>query len=176
MKNTVKKSLLCLSIVSTLGAVASTEAMAQDAGFFVSGQAGQSRFDIGGGFGKKNATAAGIGVGYNFNPIVALELGYNDYGKVNFSGVDGTAKSTQLSVLLTAPIANEFSVYGRLGAASTERKISGFGFSDSERKSEAVYGVGLAYNFAKNIKGTVEYQKLNDTKVDAITAGVKFNF
>ena len=182
MKNTVKKSLLCLGIVGALGVIASTEAMAQDAGFFVSGQVGASRYDFSGS-GKERATAAGVGIGYNFNPMVGLELGYNDYGTAkskNFN-LEGSAKSTQLSVLLSGPIGNEWSVYGRLGAASTERKASVFGASSTDRKTEAVYGVGFGYNFAKNIKGTLEYQKVGSTSgdgtgVDALMAGVKVNF
>ena len=185
MKSSVKKSISLLTVVGALGVAASMPAMAApdnaDAGFFVSGQLGKSRFDIGNDgfgsdFGKKNATAAGIGIGYAFNPIIAAELSYNDYGKVNFGGVDGKATSTQLSAILSAPIANEFSVYGRLGVASTDLKASLSGASASERKTEAVYGVGFGYNFVKNIKGTVEYQRLDKSKVDAIVAGVKFGF
>ncbi len=180
MRNTVKKSIALFAVIGAIGAVMSAPVMAApdntDAGFFVSGQLGKSRFDIGDGFGKKNATAGGVGVGYAFSPVVAVELSYNDYGKVSFGGVGGKATSTQLSALLSAPISNEFSVYGRLGAASTERKVDGFGNSDSNRKTEAVYGVGLGYNFVKNIKGTIEYQRLDNSKVDAIVAGVKFGF
>ena len=120
--------------------------------------------------------AGGVGVGYAFNPAVAIELSYNDYGKVNFGGVDGKATSTQLSALLSAPMSDEFSVYGRLGAASTQRKVDGFGSIGSNRKTEAVYGVGFGYNFVKNIKGTIEYQRLGNSKVDAIMAGVKLGF
>jgi opacity protein-like surface antigen len=180
MRNSMKKSLTVFTLAGALGAAVAIPAIAApdstEAGFFVSGQAGRSRFDIGNDFGKKNATIGGIGVGYAFNPVVALELSYNDYGKINSGGVDGRAKSTQLSALLSAPIANEFSVYGRLGVADTDRKVTGFGSSDSNKKTEAVYGVGFGYNFVKNIKGTIEYQKLDDSKVDALVAGVKFGF
>lgn len=180
MRNTVKKSIALFAVMGAMGNIVSAPAMASpenmDAGFFVSGQLGKSRFDIGDGFGKKNAMAGGVGVGYAFNPAVAVELSYNDYGKVNFGGVDGKATSTQLSALLSAPMSDEFSVYGRLGAASTQRKVDGFGSSGSNRKTEAVYGVGFGYNFVKNIKGTIEYQRLGNSKVDAIMAGVKFGF
>jgi OmpA-OmpF porin, OOP family len=184
MKKSVALSVVSVALIGAFGAGMSAPVMAApdaaDAGFFVSAQAGRSRFDIGSdglnNFGKKNATVGGVGVGYAFNPIVAVELSYNDYGKVNFGGVDGKAKSTQFSALLSAPIANEFSVYGRLGAASTDRKVAGFGSNSSDKKTEAVYGVGFGYNFAKNIKGTVEYQKLDDSKVEALVAGVKFGF
>jgi OmpA-OmpF porin, OOP family len=184
VKNTVKKSLLCLSMVSTLGVVAftsaSTEVMAQDAGFFVSGQVGSSRYDDDL-LGKKRATGVGVGVGYNLNQTVAVELAYHDYGTAKFGGIDAKAKSTQFAVLLSAPIANEFSVYGRLGVASTDRQLRVFGGSGSDRKTEGVLGVGLGYNFAKNIKGTLEYQKVGSnsgdgTGVDAVNIGVKFGF
>lgn len=185
MRNSIKKSVIALALAGTFGGVMAVPALAApdstDAGFFVSGQAGRSRYDVGNDgfgndFGKKNATIGGVGIGYAFNPIIAVELSYNDYGKVRFGGVDGSAKSTQLSALLSAPIADAFSVYGRIGVSSTDRKVSGFGGSDSDKKTEAIYGVGFGYNFAKNIKGTVEYQKLDDSKVDALVAGVKFGF
>ena len=42
-------------------------------------------------------------------------------------------------------------------------------------------GLGLAYNFTKEIAGTLEYQyfgKVGDDKIkaSAITAGIKYNF
>lgn len=95
---------------------------------------------------------------------------------MNFGGVEAKAKSPQVSAILSAPIADAFSVYGRLGVSDTKREANGFGRSVSEKKTEAIYGVGFGYNFAKNIKGTVEYQKLNDSEVDALVAGVKFGF
>lgn len=180
MKNTVKKSLLCLSIASTLGVVGMTSALAQasaqDTGFFVSGQLGSSRYDADN-LGKKSATGVGVGLGYNFNQTVGAELAYHDYGTAKFGGLNAKAQSTQAALLVSAPIANEFSVYGRLGVASTDRKTQ-FG---SSRKTEGVFGVGLGYNFAKNIKGTVEYQKVgsssgNGTGVDALNVGAKFAF
>jgi Outer membrane protein beta-barrel domain len=185
MRNSIKKSFTALALAGTLGAAIAVPAMAApdsaDAGFFVSGQFGRSRYDIGSDgrgndFGKKNGTIGGVGIGYAFNPIIAVELSYNDYGKVKYGGIDGTAKSPQLSALLSAPIADAFSVYGRLGVSDTDREVSGFGASVSEKKTEAIYGVGFGYSFAKNIKGTVEYQKLDDSKVEALVAGVKFGF
>jgi opacity protein-like surface antigen len=185
MRNSIKKSFVSLALAATLGGAIAVPAIAApdstDSGFFVSAQAGRSRYDVGSDgfgndFGKKNGTIGGVGIGYAFNPIIAVELSYNDYGKVNFGGVEGKAKSPQLSAILSAPIADAFSVYGRLGVSDTDRKVSGFGASASEKKTEAIYGLGFGYNFAKNIKGTVEYQKLDDSKVDALVAGVKFGF
>jgi hypothetical protein len=159
MRNSIKKSFTVLALSGALGAAFAVPAMAApdstDAGFFVSGQVGRSRYDIGNDgfgadFGKKNGTIGGVGIGYAFNPIIAVELSYNDYGKVNFGGVDGRAKSPQLSALISAPIADAFSVYGRLGVSDTDRKVSGFGGSASERKTEAIYGVGFGWMIPKS--------------------------
>lgn len=170
-------SLSVLVAAGSIAAVASISAVAQEnAGVFVSGNAGRSEYDIGNGFGKKNKVVGGVGVGYAFNQNIAVELGFNDYGKVNFGGVDGRARATHASLLLSAPIANEFSIYGRLGASSTDRKVAGFSVSDTDRKTEALYGIGTGYNFAKNVQGTVEFQQLQDSDVRAIAAGVKFRF
>lgn len=180
MKKSTVRSTVSLSILVAAGAMAaatSVSATAQEnAGVFVSGNVGRSEYDIGNGFGKKDKVVGGVGVGYAFNQNVAVELGFNDYGKVNVGGVDARARATHASLLLSAPIANEFSIYGRLGASSTDRKVAGFGASDSDRKTEAIYGIGTGYNFAKNVQGTLEFQQLQDSDVRAIAAGVKFRF
>ena len=91
MRNSIKKSFIALALAGTLGGAIAVPVMAApdstDSGFFVSGQVGRSRFDIGNDgrgadFGKKNATIGGVGIGYAFNPIIAVELSYNNYGKV----------------------------------------------------------------------------------------------
>ena len=168
----MKKSILSLGI---LAAIASTQAFAADTNLYVRGNIGQSNYDIGGGYGNKTDAMVGAAIGYTFSPNIGIEAGFNDYGKVNYGGADGSAKTAHVSLILTAPLSNEFSVYGRLGAARTERKVSYFG-TVKDDKTEGLFGIGVGYNFAKNLTGTLEYQKLNDSKVSAIAAGVKFSF
>ena len=144
--------------------------------WYVTGNVGQSRFDLDGLSGDNKDNAYNLGIGYNFSRAVAIELGYTDFGNATFSGFEGKARSNYAALILTAPMTNEFSVFGRLGAASTDRSIGGFGFRDSERKTEAIYGVGLAYNFTRNLAGTVEYQRLSDSDVSAGMIGVRLGF
>jgi OmpA-OmpF porin, OOP family len=169
----MKKTILSLGILAAIG---STQAFAADTNFYVRGNIGQSSYDIGGGYGNQTDIMVGAALGYTFSPNIGVEAGFNDYGKVNYGGVDGSAKTAQASLILTAPITNEFSVYGRAGVARTERKVSGFGGSVKDDKTEGLFGVGVGYNFAKNLTGTLEYQKLNDSDVSAIAAGVKYSF
>lgn len=169
----MKKTILTLGI---LAAIASTQALAADNKLYVRANAGQSSYDIGGGFGNKTDSVIGAAVGYTFSPNIGVEAGFNDYGSVNFGGVDAKAKSLHASLILTAPLTNEFSIYGRAGAARTERKVSGFGTSVKDDKTELLFGIGAGYSFNKNITGTVEYQRLNDSDVSAIMVGVKYSF
>ena len=169
----MKKTILTLGI---LAAIASTQAIAADNNLYVRANAGQSRYDIGGGFGNKTDSVIGAAVGYTFSPNIGVEAGFNDYGSVNFGGADARAKSLHASLILTAPLTNEFSIYGRAGAARTERKANGFGTSVKDDKTELLFGIGAGYNFNKNITGTLEYQRLNDSDVSAIMAGVKYSF
>ncbi|HEX9392989.1 MAG TPA: outer membrane beta-barrel protein [Usitatibacteraceae bacterium] len=169
----MKKTILSLGI---LAAIASTQVFAADTNLYVRGNVGPSSYDVGGGYGTQNDVMVGVALGYTFSPNLAAEVGFNDYGKINFGGVDGTAKTTHASLILTAPLNNQFSIYGRAGVASTEDKVSDRFGSFKETKTEGLFGVGVGYNFARNLIGTIEYQRLNDSDVSAFVAGVKFSF
>jgi opacity protein-like surface antigen len=175
------KTLPRLTIaIATMGTIIamSAGASAQDAsGFFISANVGPSQYKLEE-VDTKNKFLAGVGVGYSFNPNIALEVGFNDYGKINVDFVNARARALHLSLLLSAPLANDFSMYGRLGVARTEIQAEAFDISVTDRKTRALYGVGVGYNFAKNIKGTVEFQnqKLDHGDVRAVAVGVKFQF
>jgi OOP family OmpA-OmpF porin len=175
----MKKTVLTLGIMSAAFAL---PALADDTGWNVTANVGRSHFggdfNVPGASVSRNGTAAGLGLGYSFSKNVGVELGYEDFGKASLNGTvsgDAKAKATHVSLLLTAPLENDFSIYGRVGAARTDRSVSGT-FSGSEKKNEALYGVGFGYAFTKSIGGTLEWQKLDNTKASALTAGVKFSF
>ena len=182
-------------ISSLLAAIASTQTMAQDAAWYVSGAVGQSDFKVNAGdvppgvtIDKKD-TSFGFAVGYNFSKIIALEAGYLSMGKAKFSGnffgpVSGDVKveAPHISAIISAPIAEGFSLYGRLGAARTDTKakvcFTGAGgcFVNSEKQNELFYGVGLGFAFTRNLTATIEYQKLDKSEVQAINAGLRLSF
>ena len=168
----MKKTILTLGI---LAAIASTQALAADNKLYVRANAGQSSYDVGNGFGNKTDSVIGAAVGYTFSPNIGVEAGFNDYGSVRYGGADSKAKSLHASLILTAPLTNEFSIYGRAGVSRTDRKDNFLGGINGN-KTELLFGIGAGYNFNKNITGTLEYQRLNDTNVSAIMAGVKYSF
>ena len=186
----MKKSIVVLGLLVT---VVSTQAMAQDGTSYLSATVGQSNFKVDGDVPPgvnvdKKDTSFGIAFGYNINKIVALEAGYFNMGKFKVNGTyfgfpfagDGKAQGVQVSAVVSAPVADAFTIYGRLGGAYTDRKASAcsgtFCSSDSDKKAELLYGIGAGFAFAKNITGTIEYQKLNDTDVSSINLGVRFGF
>ena len=143
-------------------------------------------------------------LGYRFSPAVSLEGFYADLGKYNtrssvtnpFVGTvnaDYKAKGYGVDVVLSAPMTQEFSIYGRLGViqAKTEATFNSSGSvgllfnRGSKNKTGQHYGVGLQYdiNPALGLRGEVEtYRKLGDDstggelKVDVISLGAIFRF
>jgi OOP family OmpA-OmpF porin len=143
-------------------------------------------------------------LGYRFSPAVSLEGFYADLGKYNtrttvtapFVGsvnADYKAKGYGVDLVLSAPMSQVFSVYGRLGVmqAKTEAAFSSGGSigllanRGSKNKTGQHYGLGLQYelNPSLALRGEVEtYRKLGDDstggelKVDVLSVGAIFRF
>lgn len=154
---------------------------------------------FGGSFDRKD-TQSGFAIGAQLNKAIAVELGYADFGKAKISGTgaipcapatvclpalfnvsgDAQAKSTHLSLVSSVPLMDNLSLYGRLGASRTDRsasvRVNNVTVSSDTKKSEAIYGLGLRYAFTKNVEGTLEWKRLDDTKVDAASLGVMLRF
>lgn len=154
---------------------------------------------LGGSFDRKD-TQSGFAIGAQLSKGVAVELGYADFGKAKVSGTgaipcaptivclpalfnvsgDAQAKATHLSLVSSVPLMDNLSFFGRLGASRTDRsasvRVNNVTVSTNEKKSEAIYGLGLRYAFTPNVEGTLEWKRLDDTKVDAASVGVMLRF
>jgi OmpA-OmpF porin, OOP family len=148
-------------------------------------------------------------LGYRFSPFVAVEGFYADLGNyntrstasrlVNTTLVPGTvnadykAKGYGVDLVLSAPMSQVFSVYGRLGVMQAKTEASfgstgsiGLAFNaGSKNRTAQHYGVGLQYDIspAVALRGEVEsFRKLGDDstggelKVDAFSVGAIFRF
>ena len=180
-------------------------AFAQDAGFYAGAAVGQSR--------AKDAcegvtiacddkdTGWKVFGGYQFNKNFGAEVGYVDLGKATANGVitgvavsaDAKVKGFEVLGVGTLPIANNFSAYGKLGFfrwdldVSATGAISGFSatVSASETGTDFTFGLGLKYDFAKNIGARLEWQRYNDigkesttgkSDADLLSLGIVFKF
>lgn len=125
--------------------------------------------------------------GYRFHPNFAVEVGYYDLGTYGFSGTIGNtavtgsakAKSYGVSLVAIAPM-GQVDLYGRLGWASSELKVNAntalLTASESDRQSEATYGLGARWNFSKNVGVFAEWMKNDRIEVDGYLAGIDFRF
>lgn len=155
--------------------------------------------------------------GYRFAPFFAVEAYYADLGKyslgtsavVSDTRAPGTINSSFKSkgfgadAVFIAPIADGFSIFGKLGVFRSDTEASfnssgaiavapvpvggtpTFSLTRSADKTSAVYGVGVQYDFNKQISARADltrYDKLGDDstggklRVDTLMAGVVFNF
>jgi OOP family OmpA-OmpF porin len=164
-----------------------------------SAQMSMSSAYIGASFGQSDlgdscSTVAGFGVscddkdtawkilgGYQFNRNFAAELGYTNLGEITLTGPGGTATVEVTAFELVGvgifPIANQFSVYGKLGFARGEAETGGAaaGFSDSS--TDLTYGIGVQYDFSQQLGVRAEWQRYDfDAAVDVMSIGVVFRF
>ena len=151
---------------------------------YVGGDIGQSRFrdacsinNLGAGCDDKD-TGWGLFAGYQFNQYLAAELGYHDLGSVStpLGSIDG--KTLEIVGIGSYPIANQFSVYGKLGGY--RGKLEGAGSSNTN--NDLTYGLGLQYDFTRNIGARAEWQRYHDmgsgdgVNVDVLRVGALYRF
>ena len=190
------KARLGLAVLGFSAALAFTvPAAAQDAGFYAGLSLGQSKADdactgvSGPGVSCDDKdTAWKILGGYQFNRNFAVELGYTDLGEVSATdGVDTVSiESTafELVALGMMPIADKFSVYGKIGVYRGETDASAPGISISESNTDLTFGIGVRYDFTRNLGVRAEWQKYTDVgggdigeaDVDVISVGVIWRF
>ena len=187
----MKKLLMGLMLV-----LASTTVSAQNSGFYAGGSIGQSQAkdacdDLGGtGISCDDKdTAWKVFGGYQFNRHFAAEIGYTDLGKVSatLGSLRDEIESTAFELVGVGmfPIANNFSVYGKLGLyrGDTEERTN-FGFSADETNTDLTFGFGVRYDFAERFAVRGEWQRYQDvgggdigeSHVDVISVGFLVRF
>jgi len=189
-----KKGFAVLGVASAM--LVAAPAFAQDQGFYAGLTLGQSKQKdacdgIGGGAScddKDNAWR--ILGGYQFNKNLAVELGYNDLGEVSASGAFSAsieAKAWEVTAVGSWPFTPQFSAYGKLGLYRGETDFStnnpAFG-SESETNTDLTYGIGVRWDFTKNLGVRAEYQiykdlgggNIGESDVNVISIGGIFRF
>jgi len=156
---------------------------------------GMSAVYIGGGFGQSKFKGAcdgvsGTGVtcddkdtsfkifgGYQLNRNFAGELGYTDLGKAKFTDPTGStelkATAWELSAVGSWPLADAFSIFGRLGGYWGEGKLSGSGASGSKTTANVTFGLGAQYDFMRNFGVRGEWQRYSKVKVKNDATGTE---
>lgn len=117
---------------------------------------------------SRNATGGGLFLGYQANPYLAFEVGYDYLGrdKLKAQGagkgndkftVHGTSITGKLSYPLTF-IRDNLDVYARGGAFINHNKFKGSGIDESYVTVSPLWGGGLEYQFTNNLAARIDYQ------------------
>jgi opacity protein-like surface antigen len=136
-------------------ALAASAACATPTGLYAGVSAGVTRVDDVDG----NKTNVGAFAGYGFNSTLAFEVGYRQHGDWDFYGTEVKLRQTEFSALGSLPLSRSLDLfarvgygYGRVEGARADYRVAG-------NSDTAIYGIGLAYNFSKNLSARVELQK-----------------
>lgn len=172
-------------LAALLGAILVAPVAVHAEGNYFKVDIGQSRYKDG--FESGNETAVSLAYGVAIDKNMGVELGYINFGKLKGPVDDPTRTYQQQAVYLAAvgsyPLTEAFYAIGKLGVAVNRQKWGstdpGLLETQTETKTRAMVGLGLAYQFTKEVAGTLEYQyfgKANEIKVSALTAGIKYGF
>ena len=102
--------------------------------------------------------------GYQFSRNFAAEFGYVKLGEFNAStgGLTDTAKvhAWELSAIGAWPLMQQLSIFGRLGVyRANAKEETNFAGSVEHTNNDLTYGVGLGYDFTRNLGLRVEWQR-----------------
>lgn len=108
----------------------------------------------------KSDTAFKLLGGYKFNPNLAAEVGYFDYGKATASdsGLSMSIKTTAFGggIAYHQDLSTDWNFVARLGIAQVKTKISGTvvglgSGSESDNNFNAYFGLGVGYKLSKTM-------------------------
>jgi opacity protein-like surface antigen len=129
--------------------------------------------------------------GFEFTPMFGIEAGYTNLRTANatyslgpiagYASAD--AKRAYIAGKATAPMNEQFSVYGKLGAGYVKSTFTAntLGYNDKDSATGLYGGVGAQLNVSKQLALTLEYERYGKkaefgAKPDAITVAARFNF
>ena len=175
------KTLLAIGALAFAGSAAAQQPSMSS--FYIGGTIGQAEYKDGcSGIADcdEKDTAWRILGGYQFNRYFAAELGYHDLGEASAPGASVEGTAWELVGIGSYPIVDKFSVYGKLGLYRGELEGPG----GEETNSDLTYGVGLQYDFLKNVGVRGEWQRyskmgggnITETDVDVLSIGVVYRF
>lgn len=148
-----------------------TQAVAEDAGFYVGIGAGLAHEGFEGFRGDDAAFKALAG--YSFNKYLAAEVAYVDGGtqKDDVEGLDVAISSDGFIGTLIGkwPVNDVFAPYLKVGYASydtTAKVTGGATFSISSSDSDAVIGAGLEFKLGERFRLRAEGEKINVSDAD----------
>jgi len=123
--------------------------------------------------------------GGQINPMLGVELGYVDFGKVQRLGGDTKAHGLNLSLVGTMPLGEAASLFGKVGTTLHRTRV-GSTIPDyrtgRERDFGLSYGLGVAFNVTPQVQVVGEWERHRlsfsdqDQNVSLYSVGVRYRF
>lgn len=171
----MKKTTIAL-VVAVAGFAAVAQAAPKDNTWYTGGKIGWSQYHDTGFYQssglkvsnsntKPDQLAAGAYVGFQANPYVGFELGYDWLGRMQYRANDdgqGAALKThgiQLAAKFGYPVTNDIDIYTRLGGMvwRTDVKTDG-GFKDHDTGISPLAAIGVEYAITPSVATRLDYQ------------------
>lgn len=116
-------------------------------------------------------------VGYDFSETFALEGGFIDAG--DFDAEDSPGSSIKIDGFQFVGVGNlrltqKFSLLGKAGVYFCDADKTEAGFSESDRGTLALFGVGIEYHATPAIRGEWEYIDIDGGGIDLFLVSVLF--
>ncbi|CCJ71087.1 Outer membrane protein A precursor [Cronobacter condimenti 1330] len=177
----MKKTAIAIA-VALAGFATVAQAAPKDNTWYAGGKLGWSQFHDTGfipndGPTHESQLGAGAFGGYQVNPYVGFEMGYDWLGRMPYKGdtVNGAfkAQGVQLTAKLGYPVTNDLDVYTRLGGMVWRAdSSSNIGGDDHDTGVSPVFAGGVEWAVTRDIATRLEYQWVNNIG-DAQTVGTR---
>ena len=165
-----------IAAVALLSAFIAAPVVAEDMHMYIGANVGSAQIDR---TGFDASTAFSVLAGHKFNSNFAAEVAYVNFGSVDLP-LGATVKSDAMSLsgVGSFPLNEQFSLFGKLGLASTTAKGTG---SPSESNTGVTYGVGAQFYFDRQVAiraGWDMYKigDVNEEDEDVMSLGAIFTF
>ncbi|MCO6523780.1 MAG: porin OmpA [Candidatus Schmidhempelia sp.] len=167
----MKKTTLAIA-VAIASLTSAAHAAQPENTFYAGGKVGWSSFhhsSLGDDFKKADdQVGGGLFLGYQANPYMAIEFGYDYLGETKFKSkvadegdykfaVHGASVTGKLSYPLEF-ITDDLDFYARAGAFIHHTKFKGNGYDNGNVSVSPVFGGGLDYKLTDNFTARVDYQ------------------
>ena len=126
-KTNIWRSAVLVGLTSVVLIGSATADQNTDSGLYPSGSLGQNWTQSG--LSEENTTLFKVAAGWQFNPNVSIELGYNDFGKYpdpTPAYTDFNLTGVSAALFAQLPISSSTALFGRLGQICWEADSSFF--------------------------------------------------
>lgn len=125
--------------------------------------------------------------GGKLNPVLALEIGYTDFGRIRVQGGETEAWAVPLTLVAGIPLGERFSLFAKGGGLYARTDVSvNLANSISAQGSHNgwgwTYGAGAAFAITPNVMLRADFDRHHldfvdgRRDVDMLTAGIQFRF